>query len=645
MDVSNKRSDLWSNWVAFVDPQGVKKAKCVFCGAILKADPNSIGCSSLIRHTKNCKKRREVLQGQMRLNLQAETGLGTTEWTYCEKRLRMKIAKMIIKEELPFNFVEREGFKDVIAEASPYFKMPCRKSIRADCLRLFIEGKEELKLLLNQKCDGRVSITTDCWTSIQNFNYICITAHFVGVDWKLHKRIINFRRIFSHKGVDIAHILATCLEEWNLTNLMSVTVDNASANDTAIRCLKDKQINVWGTGLLEGKYMHMRCIAHITNLIVSHGLSHMGMSVRRVREAVKYVRSSPTRAARFKDCAVFKRIPCTKLVSMDVATRWNSTYLMLASAEPYEVAFKSLEADDPHFVSELSEKVHGDEVIGHPTHEDWVNVRNLLPFLGAFHDLTLVASGTKYVTAHLCFDQILKIITHIRRMQASDDERIGNMADSMLEKLGKYWDEQDGTNSKLNRLVYIASVLDPRHKLHFAKYAFTKLYGAVRGAVLLRELKEELTSLFMVYEAKRNSSTNASQQTSTSFGSTVGTPTSVAQSVEHLDEYLVGINVTTHQKSDLDIYLDLDREDAHTLHDVNFKYDVLGWWKNNGHRHPVLCEMVRDIFGVPISTVPSESAFSTSGRVLDSFRSSLSPSIAEALFSAVFFFCSATAIV
>ncbi|CAN1853524.1 Zinc finger BED domain-containing protein RICESLEEPER 2 [Linum perenne] len=118
-----------------------------------------------------------------------------------------------------------------------------------------------------------------------------------------------------------------------------------------------------------------------------------------------------------------------------------------------------------------------------------------------------------------------------------------------------------------------------------------------------------------------------------------------AQSVEHLDEYLVGINVTTHQKSDLDIYLDLDREDAHTLHDVNFKYDVLGWWKNNGHRHPVLCEMVRDIFGVPISTVPSESAFSTSGRVLDSFRSSLSPSIAEALFSAVFFFCSATAIV
>ncbi|CAN0903605.1 Putative AC9 transposase [Linum grandiflorum] len=41
--------------------------------------------------------------------------------------------------------------------------------------------------------------------------------------------------------------------------------------------------------------------------------------------------------------------------------------------------------------------------------------------------------------------------------------------------------------------------------------------------------------------------------------------------------------------------------------------------------------MVRDIFGVPISSVSSESAFSTGGRILDSFRSSLTPSIVEAL--------------
>ncbi|CAN1336651.1 Putative AC9 transposase [Linum perenne] len=41
--------------------------------------------------------------------------------------------------------------------------------------------------------------------------------------------------------------------------------------------------------------------------------------------------------------------------------------------------------------------------------------------------------------------------------------------------------------------------------------------------------------------------------------------------------------------------------------------------------------MERNIFGIRISTVPSESAFSTSSRVLDSLRSSLRPKIIEPL--------------
>ncbi|CAN0919824.1 Putative AC9 transposase [Linum grandiflorum] len=199
---------------------------------------------------------------------------------------------MIVLDELPFSFVEKEGFNGVMEEASPLFKMPSRKTIRADCLRLFLDGKESLKMFFKSKCVGRVSITTDCWTSVQNFNYICITAHFVGVDWKLYKKIINFCRIFSHKGADIAKIVATCLEEWQLTKISAITVDNASANDAAIDTLKKTMID-WGTSMMHGKYLHMRCVAHITNLVVSQGLSEVGMSVRRVREAVRYVRNSP----------------------------------------------------------------------------------------------------------------------------------------------------------------------------------------------------------------------------------------------------------------------------------------------------------------------------------------------------------------
>ena len=41
--------------------------------------------------------------------------------------------------------------------------------------------------------------------------------------------------------------------------------------------------------------------------------------------------------------------------------------------------------------------------------------------------------------------------------------------------------------------------------------------------------------------------------------------------------------------------------------------------------------MARDVLAIPVSTVASESAFSTEERVLDPFRSSLTPKLVEYL--------------
>ena len=59
--------------------------------------------------------------------------------------------------------------------------------------------------------------------------------------------------------------------------------------------------------------------------------------------------------------------------------------------------------------------------------------------------------------------------------------------------------------------------------------------------------------------------------------------------------------------------------------------DILDWWKLNASNYPILSKMVRDILAIPISTIASKSSFSTSGRILDAFRSSLSPKTVETL--------------
>ena len=54
----------------------------------------------------------------------------------------------------------------------------------------------------------------------------------------MHKKILNFCAIFSHKGDDIAVVLGKCLEEWGLASkLYTATVDNAGSNSTACTAL------------------------------------------------------------------------------------------------------------------------------------------------------------------------------------------------------------------------------------------------------------------------------------------------------------------------------------------------------------------------------------------------------------------------
>jgi len=51
--------------------------------------------------------------------------------------------------------------------------------------------------------------------------------------------------------------------------------------------------------------------------------------------------------------------------------------------------------------------------------------------------------------------------------------------------------------------------------------------------------------------------------------------------------------------------------------------------KIHGPRYPVIARIARDVLGVPVSTIASESAFSAGGRTLDSFRTSLTPKVID----------------
>ncbi|TXG48552.1 hypothetical protein EZV62_024427 [Acer yangbiense] len=99
--------------------------------------------------------------------------------------------------------------------------------------------------------------------------------------------------------------------------------------------------------------------------------------------------------------------------------------------------------------------------------------------------------------------------------------------------------------------------------------------------------------------------------------------------MSRFDQYITDVPSTTfHVKTELEYYL----EEPVIPRVENF--DILTWWKVNASKYPTLHCIARDILAIPVSTVASESAFSTGGRCVSPHRSKLHPKIVEALMCA-----------
>ncbi|XP_047320451.1 zinc finger BED domain-containing protein RICESLEEPER 2-like [Impatiens glandulifera] len=595
------RSDVWMHYERFVNDDGNEMARCMHCKKVYNAQSRN-GTTTLKQHLNSCPE--NPLKGK-----------GTPPaWKFDQDGARKSLARMIIIDELPFSFVDGEGFRQFMSYTCPKFLIPSRWTVARDCYDLYII--EKLKLMTYFKNnDQRVSITTDTWTSNQKVNYLCITGHFIDIDWMLKKRILCFCPISSHSGESIGKTVEKCLIDWGIDRIFTVTVDNASSNDTAVAYLK-KTFTNWGTNILEGKLMHMRCIAHIVNLIVTDGLKEVDDSISRIRGAVRYVRQSPSRLAKFKQFAELEKVQSKRWLCLDVSTRWNSTYLMLDTAQKFERVFDRYKREDATLFFDL------DNGAGMPNVDDWTYSRAFCFMLKHFYELTLRVSGSAYVTCNSFLNEISTVHCILQDCEMSDDCHIRDMAKRMKMKYDKYW----GDIEKMNKLIFISAIIDPRQKMDYVDFVLKEMYGEVIGVRMSIQVKQAIYELYNGYKDALNSSNDTSERGQVSELVSTSTPMKDTMTMRYKRHKMETGSEET--KSELDKFLNEDTEK-----DVD-GFHVLGWWKINYHRFPILSQMARDVLAVPISTVASESAFSTGGRVLNVYRSSLTPRIVQSLICA-----------
>ena len=85
--------------------------------------------------------------------------------------------------------------------------------------------------------------------------------------------------------------------------------------------------------------------------------------------------------------------------------------------------------------------------------------------------------GSKYVTAHCFLYEISDLSFLLDEMQSSSDIFIMNMGMNMKQKFHKYWREPE----KMNYIIFIVIILDPRYKIEFLKFSIDQMYGEDLG--------------------------------------------------------------------------------------------------------------------------------------------------------------------
>ena len=190
----------------------MEKARCNYCNKEL-GDSTTNGTSTFKNHTYACPNGPNKMVNQTEIVQDGSGSLST--WKYDENAIRIALSRMIIVDELPFKFVEGEGFRDLFAVTCPRLHILFRRTIIRDYYDLYVSEREKLKSFIKQTYQS-VCLTTNTRTSLQKINYMCLMCHFIDKNWQLQKMIMNFCPIDNHKGDAIGKAVETCLLAWGI---------------------------------------------------------------------------------------------------------------------------------------------------------------------------------------------------------------------------------------------------------------------------------------------------------------------------------------------------------------------------------------------------------------------------------------------
>ena len=387
---------------------------------------------------------------------------------------------LIIACCLPFVIVESKAFVSFVASLNPDYKLPCRKKLRSLLSDLYLEKVEILKSKL--PLVKSLSITTDGYTSCQNYSYISATAHFISEKTNFISFCLGFAYVNGrHQAEDLKDALQKIFDNYKMEGkIMGIVSDNAPNIRNALTALK-----------VSMGIEPIRCMAHVLQLVVKNVIElidngdkddtapfyHISKTLIKCRKIVTAFNHSSQLNDLVEQTQIDSGVEKKNVLRLiqDVKTRWHSTFLMAQRMVKLHQYIKTIFTTNQQYKE--MRKLLLDEM-------EMNNLKETVKALECFNDVSVQLSGDTYVTCSL----IIPSCKYIQRRLKKNNGN-ANLINELKSTLSRSLDNYVVDYEIESDYLLCATFLDPNYK----DFSFYETVDKKRN---LKKVKEYLMDFY-----------------------------------------------------------------------------------------------------------------------------------------------------
>lgn len=491
----------------------------------------------------------------------------------------------------PFSIVEDAAFRKFVRALNAAYELPNRKTISNSLIPALYEECKN-RVMESMKDILKISLTTDCWTSINNDSFMAVTVHFIDRKFQMKSILLECAILYGgHTSDNLASELERIVKYWGLDKKIVAAVSDNAAN---IKCA------ITGLG-----WKHFGCFAHTLNLVVQNALEIVDDTLDKVKRIVAHFKKSTNSNSLLLTTQRQFGINIPKKLIQSVPTRWNSTFYMI---ERFVELEEVLKATIPRC------RLSSSSTLPQIDTDEWTILKEMCKILHPFEDATKSVSGEKYASASLVIVLTNGLVNVCNVLAAETLEETS----LKLVKALKTGLQTRLVNVEYSNTLAVCTLLDPR----FKTFCFQNNDAVEK---VKKNVTESLTTI--INKAVNQSRSRSTQETEVddNRGQTASLTIAPEKRLSASAWDLLQQSLAQHQPRfsasaraimEFQRYLEDEVLDKHQ--------NPLEWWKMNEHNYPYLSQVVRRMCCVLATSVPCERLFSKAGRILEERRTRLS---------------------